>query len=94
MAQSKGLFVEVTEKLKEAINAYCEQKKCTIRQFVEQGADIILGAAEEEMVRLFVHESRKVYTVPLSLALIYESLTQREKLKPKQEANDAAAPTV
>jgi hypothetical protein len=71
-----GLFVEVSPILKAAIDKYCDVRKCTIRQVVEQGVNIILGADGDEMVRLVV--KGKVYTVPLSLALIYESLVDKK----------------
>jgi hypothetical protein len=62
--------------LKAAIHKYCDERHCTIRQVVEQGVNIILGADGDEMVRLVVKS--KVYTVPLSLALIYESLIDKK----------------
>jgi hypothetical protein len=72
----KGLFVQVEPELKEAIEKYCEDNKCTIREFVENGARILISSRGEEMVRLFV--KGKAYTVPLSLAKIYETAMDRK----------------
>jgi hypothetical protein len=74
-----AVYVELEPELKEAVDRYCVSEKCTLKEFVEDGAKILLSSKGDEMVRLCARG--KVYTVPLSLAKIYESIIEENRSK-------------